>query len=86
VILTLVGWVLRAAIEVLHHRGAETYVNAQGMQVHWVDVLTMSAAALLATLVVLVATAVFYWRRKRDLALAQELEAKISAASSGRDE
>jgi|SRR5580658_809061 hypothetical protein len=85
VILTLVGWILRATIEVLHNRGAETYVNAKGMQVHWVDVLTMSVAALLALLVILVATAVFYWRRKRDLAQAKELDAKISAELLNRD-
>jgi hypothetical protein len=63
-VLTLSGWIFRATVEVLHGRGADTYVNAQGMQVHWVDVLTMSVAALVAIIVILVATAIFNWRRK----------------------
>ena len=82
-VLTLSGWILRATIEVLHGRGAEIYFNAQGMQVHWVDVLTMSAAALVAILVILVATAIFNWRRKRDMALVKKLDASISTEPSG---
>jgi uncharacterized membrane protein len=84
-VLTIFGLILRAIVEVLHHRGAETYLNAKGMQVHWVDVLTMWAAALLVFLVILIATAVFNWRRKRDLALVRELEARTSTESPVRD-
>jgi hypothetical protein len=72
-LLAITGLLLRATIEVLHHRGAETYVNAQGMQVHWVDVLTMTAAVLAMFLVLLVATAFNKWRNKRDAALIEKL-------------
>jgi hypothetical protein len=84
-VLTVVGWLLRATIEVLHRRGSDTYVNAKGMQVHWVDVLTMAAAAFLAIVVILVATAVFTWRHKRDLASLEKLEASVSPELSDRD-
>jgi hypothetical protein len=82
-VLTLSGRILRATVEVLHGRGADTYVNAQGMQVHWVDALTMSAAALVAIIVILVATAIFNWRRKRDMALVKKIFARIGTEPSG---
>jgi hypothetical protein len=84
-VLTIAGWILRATIEVLHHRGADIYVNAKGMQVHWIDVLTMSAAAFLAILAILIATAVFHWRRKRDLALVAKLEANNNSELSDQE-
>jgi hypothetical protein len=84
-VLTVSGLILRATTEVRHNRGAETYVNAQGMQVHWVDVLTMWAAVLLAILVMVVAIAVYAWRHKRDLALIEKLEARISPEPTVRD-
>jgi hypothetical protein len=80
-VLAISGLVLRATIEVRHNRGAETYVNVQGMQVHWVDVLTLSAALLVALVVLLVATAIFNWRSRRDAALVK----KLDAASFDRD-
>ena len=74
--LAVSAWILRATIEVRNNRGSETYVNAQGMQVHWVDVLTMWAAVFLALLVMLVAIAIHAWRRKKNLALVRNLEAR----------
>jgi hypothetical protein len=70
-------------MEVHHGRGAETYVNAEGMQVHWVDVLTLLVATLLALIVLFTATAIFNWRKKRDLALIKKLEAENEAAALG---
>jgi Kef-type K+ transport system membrane component KefB len=81
VVLDISGWILRAIFEVRHGHGAETFVNAKGMQVHWVDVLTMSSAAFVATLVMLVATMFVTWRKKRDAALIKKLEARDSAES-----
>jgi hypothetical protein len=84
-VLTVSAAILRAVMEVRHNRGAETFVNAHGMQVHWVDDLTMWTAAFLAILIILGATAIYGWRRKRDLALVRKLEARISAEPSVRD-
>jgi hypothetical protein len=82
-VLAISGLILRAAMEVHHGRGAETYVNAEGMQVHWVDVLTLSVATLLALIVLFTATAIFNWRKKRDLASIKKLEAENEAATLG---
>jgi hypothetical protein len=84
-VLAVSAWILRAVIEVRNNRGAETYVNVQGMQVHWVDVLTMWAAVLLAILGMVVAIAIYAWRRKRDLALFEKLDAKIAHERAVRD-
>jgi len=84
-VLAVSAWILRAVIEVRNNRGAETYVNVQGMQVHWVDVLTMWAAVLLAILGMVVAVAIYAWRRKRDLALFEKLDAKIGHEPTVRD-
>jgi hypothetical protein len=84
-VLAISGLILRASIEVLHGRGAETFVNAQGMQVHWVDVLTLSVASLMALIVLFTATAIFNWRKKRDLALIKKLDAEIAAAAIDLD-
>jgi hypothetical protein len=72
-VLAISGPILRAAMETLNGHGAETYVNAQGMQVHWVDVLTLSVASLVALIVLFTATAIFNWRNKRDKALVGEI-------------
>jgi hypothetical protein len=85
VVLTVSAGIFRAIVEVRHNRGAEIYVNAKGMQVHWVDDLTKWAAVLLTTLVLLVAIAVYKWRRKRDAALIDKLEAQIGAEPPVRD-
>jgi hypothetical protein len=84
-VLTVAGLILRATIEVRHNRGADIYINGKGMQVHWVDDLTGWAAVLLATLVMLVALAIYSWRRKRDLALVKKLEARVNAEPSVQD-
>jgi hypothetical protein len=86
VVLTVAAGLLRAIIEVRHNRGAEIYVNAKGMQVHWVDDLTKWAAVLLTTFVFLVAIAVYKWRQKRDAARVNELEARISGETPAEDE
>jgi hypothetical protein len=72
--LAVSGWILRALFEVLHGRGAETYTSARGLQVHWVDVLTMSFAAFGAMLVIVVATVIVTWRKKRNLALIKKTD------------
>jgi hypothetical protein len=74
--LAIAGWILRAVFEVLHGRGAETYISAKGLQVHWVDVLTMAIATFVAILVMLVAMAVAAWRKKRDLELLKKMESQ----------
>jgi hypothetical protein len=84
-VLAVSGWILRAIIQVHHNRGAETYVNSQGLQVHWVDVLTMWAAVLVVALVLLVARAIYTWRRKRDLVLIERLEGRVGSESTVRD-
>ena len=83
--LAVCGWIMRATLEVQHGRGADTYVSAMGLQVHWVDVLTMWTAVLVATLVMLVATAVSSWRRKRDVSQLKKQNAENSAASVDQD-
>jgi cytochrome bd-type quinol oxidase subunit 2 len=84
-VLAVSAWILRAVMEVRNNRGADTYINAQGMQVHWVDVLTMWAAAALAILVTLVATAIFKWRRRNNLTLVEKLGARIGTERSDQD-
>jgi uncharacterized membrane protein len=84
-VLAVSAWILHAINQVRHNRGAETYVNAQGMQVHWVDVLTMWAAVALVALVLLVARAIYNWRRKRDLVLIEKLEGRSRSESTVRD-
>jgi uncharacterized membrane protein len=84
-VLAVSAWILRAIVEVRNKRGAETYVSARGLEVHWVDVLTMWAAVLLAVLVMLVAIAIYVWRRRRDLALIEKLEARTSPEPTIRD-
>jgi hypothetical protein len=83
--LTVLGLILRATIEVRHNRGAEIYVNGKGMQIHWVHDLTKWAAVFIATLVVLVAVAIYSCRRKRDLALFRMLDPGTSTKSSVQD-
>jgi hypothetical protein len=84
-VLAVSAWILRAIVEVRNNRGAETYMSARGLQVHWVDVLTMWAAVLLAILGLLVAIAIHAWRRKRDVALIQKLEARIGPEPTAHD-
>ena len=74
--LAIAGWILRAVFEVLHGRGAETYISAKGLEVHWVDVLTMAIATLVAMLVIVVATMVVAWRKKRDLEVLKKMESR----------
>jgi uncharacterized membrane protein len=76
-VLAVSALVLQASIKTFHGHGAETYVNAQGMQVHWVDVLTTSVAFLLALIVLFVATAAYNWRKQRDLAAIRKLDAEL---------
>jgi ABC-type amino acid transport system permease subunit len=70
------GWILRATFEVQHGRGAETFISAKGLQVHWVDVLTGAIATLVAILVIVVATVVVAWRKKRDLEVLKKMESR----------
>jgi hypothetical protein len=74
------GWILRAVFEVLHGRGMETYLSGRGLQVDWVDVLTTVLAVFVAILVVLVATLLVAWRKRRDLAAIRKMEAGKVAA------
>jgi uncharacterized membrane protein len=75
-VLAISALILRASIETLHGHGAETYVNAQGMQVHWVDVLTLSVAFLVALIILFTATAIYHRRKKMDLAAIRKLDAE----------
>jgi hypothetical protein len=74
--LAVAGWILRATFKVLHGRGAETFISARGLQVHWVDVLTMAIATFVAILVMLVARVVVDWRKKRDLELLKKMDSQ----------
>jgi uncharacterized membrane protein len=84
-VLTVSTWILVAIVKVRNNRGAETYVSARGLDVHWIDVLTMWAAVLLAILVMLAAIAIYACRRKRDLALIDKLEARTNSEATLRD-
>jgi hypothetical protein len=75
-VLAISALVLQASIETFHGHGSETYVNAQGKQVHWVDVLTLSVAFLVALIVLFTATAIYHWRKKMDLAAIRKLDAE----------
>jgi|HubBroStandDraft_6_1064221.scaffolds.fasta_scaffold847649_2 heme/copper-type cytochrome/quinol oxidase subunit 2 len=77
--------ILYAIVKVRNNRGAETYLSARGLEVHRVDVLTMWAAVLLSILVMLVAIAIYAWRRKRDLALIEKMEARTNSEPTLRD-
>lgn len=70
--LAVSGWILRAIFEVQHGRGAETFIGGKGLQVHWVDVLTMFFAVIVAILAMLIATMIVTCRKKRDLALTKK--------------
>ncbi len=72
-VLAVAGWILRATFEVLHGRGSETFISAKGLEVHWVDVLTMWIAVFAATVVIVVAMAIAAWRKKRDLAVIKKM-------------
>jgi uncharacterized membrane protein len=75
-VLAISAMVLQASMKTFHGHGAETYVNAQGMQVHWVDVLTLSVAFLVALIFLFIATAIYYWRGKIDLDAIRKLDAE----------
>jgi hypothetical protein len=75
--LAVAGWIIRATFEVQHGRGAETFISAKGLQVHWVDVLTMAIATFVAMLVMLVATAIVAWRKKRDLEILKRADQPV---------
>jgi hypothetical protein len=76
------GLLLRAIFEVSHHRGAETYRNVYGLQIHWVTAITTLIAVALVLLVALVARVVLRWRDRRESdALFRQVDGRISAAS-----
>jgi hypothetical protein len=76
------GLLLRAIFEVSHDRGAETYRNVYGLQIHWVSAITTLIAVALALLVALVARVFLRWRdRKESDALLRQVDSRISAAS-----
>jgi hypothetical protein len=75
-VLAISALVLQASMKTFHGHGAETYVDAQGMQVYWVDVLALSVAFLVALIVLFIATAIYHWRKKMDLAAIRELDAE----------
>jgi hypothetical protein len=77
--LAVSAWILRAIFEVQRGRGAETYISAKGLEVHWVDVLTMAVATFVAILVMLVATRIVAWRKKRDLEFLKKIDSKDGA-------
>ena len=76
------GLLLRAIFEVSHGRGAETYRNVYGLQIHWVSAITTLIAVALALLVALVARVVLRWRDRRESdALLRQVDSRIGAAS-----
>lgn len=63
----------QAAIEVWRGNGADVYQNAYGMLIHWVDVLSLAAALLVAYLAAL---ALRWWQRRDDRAVTRTLNRK----------
>jgi hypothetical protein len=67
---------LVAVWEMMHNRGAGTYINVYGLAIHWTSAL-ISVVALAATLLVaLIARLVILWRDKRN---AKRLITQIAA-------
>jgi hypothetical protein len=76
------GLLLRAIFEVSHGRGAETYRNVYGLQIHWVSAITTLIAVAVALLVALLARVVLRWRDRRESdALLRQVDSWIGAAS-----
>jgi len=76
------GQFLRAIFEVSHDRGAETYRNVYGLEIHWISVITTLIAVALASLVALAIWVVFRWRDRRESdKLLRQINSRISAAS-----
>jgi hypothetical protein len=63
VIIAFVALIGRAAVEVLNGNGAATYLNAYGMPIHWITVLSLSAALVMAWVVAIVLR---WWQRRDD--------------------
>jgi hypothetical protein len=73
IVLVAVAWgalLGQAAIEVWRGNGAGVYQNVYGMVIHWVSVLSLSAALLVAFLVAL---ALRWWQRRDDRAITRLL-------------
>jgi ABC-type sulfate transport system permease component len=63
VVVALGTLLTQAATEVWHGNGAGVYQNVYGMQIHWVSVLSLAAAFLVAFLVAL---ALRWWQHRDD--------------------
>jgi hypothetical protein len=61
----------RAALEVWRGNGADVYQNNYGMHIHWVSVLSLAIALLVAYLVAL---AIRWWQRRDDRAISRLLD------------
>jgi hypothetical protein len=63
VVMAFVALIGRASVEVLKGNGAATYSNAYGMQIHWITLLSLSAALIMAWVVAIV---IRWWQRRDD--------------------
>jgi hypothetical protein len=57
--------VATAVRHVLEGRGAETYKNVYGLDLHYTSVLIVIAALILCVIAVYVARAIYFWREAR---------------------
>ncbi len=71
VVVALGTLLAQAAIEVWRGNGAGVYQNVYGMVIHWVSVLSLSAALLVAYLAAL---ALRWWQRRDDRAINRLLD------------
>ena len=71
VVVALGTLLAQAAVEVWRGHGADVYQNVYGMAIHWVSVLSLSAALLVAYLAAL---ALRWWQRRDDRTIARLLD------------
>lgn len=82
VTLALASLAGRALLEVARGHGGHTYANALGMQIHWVTVLALAAAMLVA---LVLALAMRWWQRRDDRTIDRLLKARRDDTSRPRD-
>ena len=78
-VIAFVGLIGRAAVEVLNGHGAATYSNAYGMPIHWITVLSLFAALLVALVVAIV---IRWWQQRDDRTIDQFLKKRGGTGGS----
>jgi hypothetical protein len=70
-----------AILQMMRGKGADTYENVYGMQIHWITVLSLAAAVLVAFLVAL---AIRWWQKRDDRTIDRLLDARRNHDSEHR--